>query len=62
MTFFTRWANYPIIWDISGNLLAEFIHGDALNGAMYSDDESYMLSWSADSSARLWDLNEKYLV
>jgi hypothetical protein len=35
-----------------------FVHQSAVNGARFSRDESRILTWSADGTARLWDAHK----
>jgi WD40 repeat protein len=43
-------------------ILGRFAHNDSVYGAQFSRDESKVLTWSVDHTARLWDLTTLKLL
>ena len=39
----------------SGELLLTTQHGDNVHGAVWNADESQLLTWSSDGTAKIWD-------
>ncbi len=55
--------NNARLWDIKGNLLAQFNgHDRSLNSAVFSPDGKRILTASADKTAKLWDLQGHLLA
>ena len=56
--------NRVLIWDSrSGDLVLTLQHDDQARGGLWSEDETRILTWSADATARIWDpLLENELV
>lgn len=49
-------GNAVLIWDASsGDVLLTLQHDDLARGGIWNRDESRLLTWSADGTARVWD-------
>ena len=42
------------VWNVSTNTTTDFIHGDSVINARFSDDGKYLASWSANKEVKIW--------
>ncbi len=44
--------------DVQGSMRSKYYDGDDVNGALFNKDESLILTWSDDCTARLWNARD----